>query len=126
MDQQQLDRFIARYVAMWHEPDAARRRAIVQELWAADGENRSRRFDIRGYDAIVARVKGAHDEWVAEKGFVFRPSGNTDAFDGVVKFFWEMVPKDGGAREALGLDLFVLQDDGRIRSLYQFVEPSAT
>jgi len=126
MDQQQLDRFIARYVAMWHEPDAARRRAIVQELWAADGENRSRRFDIRGYDAIVARVKRAHDEWVAEKGFVFRPSGNTDTFDGVVKFFWEMVPKDGGAREALGLDLFVLQDDGRIRSLYQFVEPSAT
>jgi hypothetical protein len=123
MDQQQLERFIARYVCMWHEPDAQRRSDIVQDLWAEDGENRSRRFAIQGHEAIVARVARAHDEWVAQKGFVFRPVGNTDVLGDVVKFVWEMVPKNGGAREALGLDVFLLQSDGRIRALYQFAEP---
>ena len=123
MDQQQLDGFIGRYVGMWHEPDASRRGEIVRELWTSDAENCSRRFAIRGLDAIVARVTRAHDEWVAAKGFVFRPIGNTDTFGNVVKFFWEMVPKNGGPREALGLDIFVLADDGRIRALYQFAEP---
>jgi hypothetical protein len=123
MDPQQLERFIARYVAMWHEPDPQQRRAIVAELWADDAENCSRKFAIRGLDAIVARVTRAHDEWVAQKGFVFRPAGNTDALDGVVKFLWEMVPRNGGPREALGLDVFLLQEDGRIRALYQFAEP---
>ena len=123
MEQRQLDGFIARYVGMWHEPDANRRREIVQDLWATDGENRSRRLAIQGHEAIVARVTRAHDEWVAQKGFVFRPAGNTDALGDVVKFLWEMVPKDGGARAALGLDIFVLHADGRIRALYQFAEP---
>jgi hypothetical protein len=125
MDQQQLDAFVARYVGMWHEADPQRRRAIVSELWAGDAENCSRRFAIRGLEAIVARVTRAHDEWVAQKGFVFRPVGNADALENVVKFFWEMVPRDGGPREALGLDIFVLQPDGRIRALYQFAEPLA-
>jgi len=123
MDQQQLDGFIGRYVGMWHEPDALRRSEIVRQLWADDAENCSRRFVIRGLDAIVARVARAHDEWVAGKGFVFRAIGNTDALGNVVKFFWEMVPKHGGPREALGLDIFVLAEDGRIRALYQFAEP---
>lgn len=123
MDPDALLTFIARYVGMWHEPDAARRRAIVEQLWAPDAENTSRRFASRGLEDIVARVARAHDEWVAQKHFVFRPVGNTDAVGNVVKFFWEMVPRDGGAREALGLDIFVLQEDGRIRALYQFAEP---
>ena len=124
MEHQTLDEFVARYVAMWHESDADLRRAIVQQLWADDAENTSRRFAIRGLEAIVARVTRAHDEWVAQKGFVFRPAGNTDRLGNVVKFLWEMVPKGGGPREALGLDIFVLQDDGRIRALYQFAEPT--
>src|SRR5262245_49459072 len=108
MTQDQLETFLARYVAMWHEPDADRRRGIVASLGADDAENVTRRFDVRGLDAIAARVMRAHDEWVAAKGFVFRPAGSADAHHNVVKFLWEMVPKAGGAVEARGLDIFVL------------------
>src|SRR5438046_2708704 len=58
---------------MWHEADPQRRRALVSELWASDAENCARRFAIRGLEAIVARVAHAHDEWVAQKGFVIPP-----------------------------------------------------
>jgi hypothetical protein len=123
MDREELDRFIERYVGMWHEPDPARRRAVVAGLWAEDAENYTGRLAARGLEEIVARVARAHDEWVATKGFVFRPAGNTDAHHHVVKFSWEMVPAAGGPVAARGLDLFVLRADGRIGALYQFAEP---
>ena len=59
---------------MWHEPDPARRRAVVAGLWAEDAENYTSRFAARGLEEIVARVARAHDEWVAAKGFIFRPA----------------------------------------------------
>lgn len=123
MDQSQLDSFIARYVSMWHEPDPQRRAEIVRGLWREDAENVTRKFVVRGLDEITARVTHAHEEWVASKGFVFEPTGNSDCHHNVVKFFWKMCPKAGGPIASLGLDIFVLAEDGRIRALYQFVEP---
>jgi hypothetical protein len=119
----QLEDFLQRYMAMWHEPDPARRRELVVRLWAEDAENTTSRFAARGLAEITARVTRAHDEWVAAKGFVFRPAGNTDSHGNVIKFLWEMVPAAGGPAEARGLDIFVLTDDRRIRTLYQFAEP---
>ncbi len=125
MDAEQLDAFINQYVSMWHEPDPVRRREIVGTLWAEDAENYTRSFVARGMDEIFARVSSAHEEWVASRGFVFRPTGNVGAHHHVIKFFWEMLPKTGGPIEARGLDIFVLREDGRIRALYQFSEPTA-
>jgi len=126
VNQEQLDNFIERYLAMWHEPDPERRREIVEALWAEDAENKSRKFAFHGHAEIIPRVTRAHDEYVASKGFVFRSSGNTDAHNNVVKFFWEMVPRNGGPIEARGLDVFVLREDGRIGALYHFLEPLST
>lgn len=125
MDKKQLDEFITRYVSMWHEPDSARRRDLVVGLWAEDAENYTHKFVVRGIDEIIARVTRAHEEWVASKGYVFQPAGNTDSHHNLVKFFWQMLPKTGGPIVAQGLDVFVLREDGRIRALYQFSEPAA-
>lgn len=125
MDTIQREDFLGRYMAMWHEPDAARRRALVQELWAEDAENLTRNFTARGMEAIVARVAKAHEEWVARQGFIFRPAGPADSHNHLIRFTWEMVPRAGGPAEARGLDIFVLGEDARIRSLYQFAEPLA-
>ena len=108
---------------MWHEPDAARRHEIVRGLWADDAENYSRAFVVRGLAEIIARVDRAHHDWVATRGFVFRPVGDAGTHHHLVKFHWEMLPGAGGPIEARGLDIFVLRDDARIASLYQFGEP---
>ena len=129
MDHTQIDSFITRYMAMWHEPDAQRRHAIVRSLWAEDAENITRRFSAHGMAEIIARVDRAHHEWVADRHFIFRPrsgagaAGAVDAHNQLVKFSWEMLPRDGGAIEARGLDVFQLRQDGRIGALYQFAEP---
>ena len=126
MDQEAITTFIHDYVAMWHEHDPQRRHEIVRRLWAADAENASRTFVVRGLAEITGRVDRAHAQWVVEKGFVFRPLDPAAPADGhhdVVRFRWEMVPQAGGAAAARGLDIFVLRDDGRIGALYQFGEP---
>lgn len=123
MDPQQLDAFLASYLAMWHEQDAARRHALIHELWASDAENITRSFTAAGIGQIVQRVDRAHAEWVSRQDFVFRPCGTADAHNNLVRFSWEMLPRAGGAIEAKGLDILVLNTTGKIRSLYQFAEP---
>lgn len=115
--------FIDRYVAMWYEPDAARRRATIKELWAADGADVMRTLDARGYEAIEARVTTAHEKWVKQGGFVFRSLNNVASHHNVVKFNWEMVPAAGGKAEAVGFDFFILDGNGRIKLVYQFGGP---
>jgi uncharacterized protein len=123
MTREEVDQFISRYVSMWHEPDPETRRQMVIGLWAADAENHTSRYSIRGHDEIIPRVTRAHEDYVASKGYYFRSAGNTDWRHNVIKFFWEMLPHGGGPIEARGLDIFVLNEDGRIGALYQFGEP---
>ena len=44
--------FVKRYVALWNEPKAARRRQTIEELWTADGANYTPSIQAVGYDAI--------------------------------------------------------------------------
>ena len=123
MDAIAINNFIARYIGMWHESDPERRHRVVRELWAEDAENITRRFTVRGLAEIIARVDRAHEEWVAGRGFLFRPWVAPDGHNHLIRFRWEMLPRNGGPIEARGLDIFVLDAGDRIRSLYQFAEP---
>lgn len=123
MDTNQTDALLTRYMAMWHETDAERRHAIIDSLFARKAENFTRTMQMRGLAEITGRVDRSHTEWVANKGFIFRPTCNTDSHNHLIKFNWEMVPKAGGAAQARGLDVMVLDGEGRIQALYQFNEP---
>lgn len=128
-----------RYVAVWNEPDAERRRAAIHELWSADAVHvlqppreilqttERLGFDrlvleARGHHALEFRVTRAYEEFVAPDTFVFRSRGNADRLHDVVKFNWEMVPRDGGEVAGVGLEILVLGSDGRIVTDYQFIE----
>jgi len=111
-----------RYVAVWNERDAQARRRRLAELWRADGRTCYRELDSRGHAAIEQRVASAHEKWVRDGGFVFRPrsiAGHRRA----VQLVWEMLPAGGGAVAGDGLNVLVLDDDGRIREDCQFPEP---
>jgi hypothetical protein len=128
-----------RYVAVWNEPDPARRRAAIRELWSADATHvlqppdqmrtaaAGLGFDrlvlqARGHDALEARVTRSHQEFVAPGRFVFRSRGDADRLHDVVKFHWEMAHRDGGAVAGVGLEILLLGPDGRIERDFQFIE----
>ncbi|GIG45373.1 hypothetical protein Dsi01nite_034140 [Dactylosporangium siamense] len=128
-----------RYVAVWSEPDADRRRAAIRELWADDAvhvlqaplELREAAaglgfdqlvLEARGHAELESRVTRAYQEFVAPGTFVFQAAGAAERLREVVKFRWVMVPRDGGDPVGAGLEFLVLGPDGRIVSDYQFIE----
>jgi hypothetical protein len=128
-----------RYVALWNEPDADRRRAAVAELWTEDGAHilqppqdvrdaaaapgigLTALFEARGHAALEARATSAHTEFIASGDYRFRRRDDVERLADVVKFSWEMVTRDGEVAGA-GLEFLVLAPDGRIRTDYQFIE----
>jgi hypothetical protein len=127
-----------KYLALWNEPDADRRRRMIAELWTEDGRHilqppqeireiaaqpgigLTAILEARGYEEIEARVASAHEHWVGSEGLSFGGRDDADRLGDVVKFHWEAVAKDGEVF-AVGLSFLVLAADGRIERDYTFV-----
>ncbi|CCK26802.1 hypothetical protein BN159_2423 [Streptomyces davaonensis JCM 4913] len=125
------------YVAQWNAKDAAERRAAIERLWSEDGTHilqppleireiaAGLGFDhptlrAQGYDAIETRVTRSYEEFVAQKGYAFRLSGDAVRLDRLVKFAWDTVLAETGEVLGGGLEILELDDDGRIRTDYMF------
>jgi hypothetical protein len=127
-----------KYLALWNEPDADRRRRMIAELWAEDGRHvlqppqeiraiaaqagigLTAILEARGYEEIEARVASAYEHWVGSEGLSFRGRDDAERLGDVVKFHWEAVANNGELF-AVGLDFLVLAADGRIERDYTFV-----
>ncbi len=127
-----------KYVALWNEPDADRRRRIIAELWTEDGRHilqppqeiraiaarpglaLTAILEARGYEEIESRAASVYEHWVGSEGLSFRRHDDAERLGDVVKFHWEAVGKDGEV-VAVGLDFLVLAADGRIERDYTFV-----
>jgi hypothetical protein len=114
--------FVARYIAIWNEPDEALRKSLIAQLWADDGAHFTPTTEARGHDAIAARIARAFERFVQPGEFRFRALDNIDAHHGTIKFNWAMEPVSGGMVQAVGFDFFVLDECDRIRADYQFIE----
>jgi SnoaL-like domain len=128
-----------RYVEMWNEPDAERRRETIAKLWSSDAVHRLEPpqevretaaglrtyalFEVRGHDELEARVRRAYEQFVEPGQFVFRRRGDGQRVGDTAKVAWEMVPAGGGDVAGSGVDFLVLDPDGRIRLDYQFIDP---
>ena len=132
------ERLADRYMALWNEPDAVRRRRMIAELWTEEGRHilqppqeirgiaarpglaLTAILEARGYEEIEARAASAYEHWVGSEGLSFRGRDDAERLGDVVKFHWEAVAK-GGELFAVGLNFLVLAADGRIERDYTFV-----
>jgi hypothetical protein len=127
-----------RYLALWNEPDADRRRRTIAELWTQDarhfvqppqeiraiaaqpGIGLTAILEARGHEEIEARVASAYEHWVGSEGLSFRRRDDAERLGDVLKFHWEALDKDGELF-AVGLHVLVLAADGKIERDYTFV-----
>ena len=119
----EMELLAARYVGMWNEVDPVRRRAIIASLFSDNVAHFTKSKTAHGHAGMEQRVIGSHDNWVRDGGCEFRVTGQPNGHHDVVRFGWQMVPAGGGAPIALGSDVVILAEDGRIRLDYQFNEP---
>lgn len=120
-----IDELANQYVAVWNEPDALKRRRDIEQLWAQDGLHFTPTREVKGYDALEARVEEAHNTYVRDQGFVFRVSGDPLGHHGVIKFSWVMVDPKSEAISTAGSDVLHLDESGYITTDHQFIEPLA-
>ncbi len=127
-----------KYLALWNEPDADRRRRMIAELWTEDGRHilqppqeiraiaaqpglaMTATLKAQGYKEIEARAASVYEHWIGSEGLSFRGRDDADRLADVVKLHWEAVAKDGTVF-AVGLSFLVLAANGRIERDYTFV-----
>lgn len=135
----QAEQLADRYVALWNEPDADRRRRMIAQLWTDDGAEMLQppqeireiaaspgiglavTLEARGHAELEARAATSYEHWVCSERLSFRGRDDVDRLNDVVKFHWEAVSPDGEP-VAVGLVFLVLGADGRIERDYVFIE----
>jgi hypothetical protein len=111
---------VQRYLDNWNETDPAARRAAVAAVWADDGSYVDPLVSVAGHDQIAGVIGAFHEQM---PGYVFRLlDDNVDSHHNVARFWWELVPAAGGESVAIGFDVAVTGDDGRIENVLGFLD----
>jgi hypothetical protein len=108
-----------RYIAVWNEADAERRRAAIAELWTEDGGYTDPLADVTGHDGIEAVISGARAQF---PGFAFSLLGAVDGHHDVARFQWGLAPEGAAEPVVIGFDVAVVAEDGRLRSVLGFLD----
>jgi hypothetical protein len=109
---------VERYLAVWNETDAARRRELIAQTWTEGASYRDPLMQGDGHAGIDALVQGVHQQF---PGYRFRQVGAVDGHHTYVRFAWELGPQDGPAPIA-GSDVAILAPDGRVQSVIGFLD----
>lgn len=109
------------YIAAWNETDPAARRDLIARVFADDADYVDPQMEGRGHDGIDALIAGVQEQF---PGFAFTLAVAPDAHHDRVRFSWHLAPA-GGEPVALGLDVAMLDADGRMASVTGFLETVA-
>lgn len=114
----QITPVIDRYIAVWNESDASRRRDLIAQTWTEDAHYVDPLVNAEGRDAIDATVAAAQAQF---PGHVFRLAGPIDTHHNLARFTWELVPEGGNDAVAIGFDVALLAD-GQLQDVYGFLD----
>jgi hypothetical protein len=104
-----------RYIAMWNEADAARRRDLIAATWTADGSYVDPVMQSDGHAGLDAMVKSVQERF---PGHRFTRTSEVDAHHDRIRFSWELGP-EGGVAIVKGVDFGVIAGD-RLRAITGF------
>jgi hypothetical protein len=111
---------VERYLDTWNETDPDVRRAALATVWTDDGTYVDPLATVTGRDEISELIGAVHEQ---VPGHVFRLlDRDVDSHHNVMRFWWELVPQAGGDSLAIGFDVAVTGDDGRIGRVLGFLD----
>ncbi len=110
---------VARYLAAWNAADERELGSAVAAAWAEDGSYTDPLADVRGHEQIAALITATRKQF---PGFAFRPAGAVDGHHDTARFGWELAGEGDGPAPVAGFDVITLDDEGRIRSVYGFLD----
>ncbi|MFJ9173351.1 nuclear transport factor 2 family protein [Streptomyces sp. NPDC102360] len=109
------------YLATWNA-QAEQRTKLIAEHWASDATYTDPLAEVAGHAALDALIDGVHQQF---PGCVFTPVGEVDAHHRQLRFQWGLGP-EGAEPLAIGFDVLVLDDEGRIQDVRGFLDKVPT
>ncbi|MFF2199934.1 nuclear transport factor 2 family protein [Streptomyces sp. NPDC058145] len=110
---------VSRYLDIWNEADADKRAAAIAELFTADAPYIDPLAAVEGPEGFGAVVAGARDQF---KGLTFELHGTVDAHHNQARFQWGLVTEPGAEPIAIGFDVLVTNEQGKIQGVYGFLD----
>ena len=107
---------VDRYIAVWNETDAARRRGLIARTFVQDASYLDPMLRGDGRDGIDAMVKAVHEKY---PGYKFARTSDVDSHNDRARFSWELAP-EGGPFLVKGIDFATLSSDGLMHSVTGF------
>ena len=104
------------YLQAWNTTDPVVRSATVAAVYAVDARVCDPLFEVAGHEQLTALFAHFHEAYAGAK---FRQKGAIDAHHQLLRWGWEMVGADGAVMLD-GLDVGVLDDDGKLASVAGF------
>ncbi|MCK1794569.1 nuclear transport factor 2 family protein [Streptomyces sp. XM4193] len=114
-----LNAVVERYLDIWNEPDAERRAKAISEQFTEDAVYVDPLASVAGHDGMGAVVQGAQEQFA---GLRFELLGEVDAHHNIARFRWGLVAQAGAEPIAIGFDVAVTTEDGRIQGVYGFLD----
>ncbi|MEU9578492.1 MULTISPECIES: nuclear transport factor 2 family protein [Streptomyces] len=114
-----LTQTVTQYLALWNETDAEKRAAGIAELFAPGAPYIDPLAAVEGHDGVGAVIAGAQEQF---KGLSFELHGAVDTHHNIARFQWGLVTEAGAEPVAIGFDVLVTGDDGRINGVYGFLD----
>ncbi|WP_198964139.1 nuclear transport factor 2 family protein [Bradyrhizobium sp. Y36] len=106
-----------RYIELWNERTAGRRRELLGEDWTNDASYVDPLMKGDGHDGVEALIAGVQQRF---PDFKFSLIGEPNGYGDHIRFSWGLGP-DGADSPIKGTDFAVLKD-GRIRSVTGFLD----
>ena len=116
-DTTDLTALVDRYIAMWNEPDSARRRALIARTWTEGASYLDPMMQGDGRSGIDAMVEGVQQRF---PGHRFRRTSEVDAHHDRLRFCWELAPESGPAL-VKGTDIGLVAE-GRLAAVTGFFD----
>lgn len=116
-----LERLIDTYCSAWNEPDAGRRKTLLDAVWNAGATYTDPRAHAVGVEALAAHIGRILEGRPGAK--VIRTSA-IDEHHGLVRFAWRLVEADGNPLPE-GIDFAEITPGGRIARIVGFFGPLA-
>jgi hypothetical protein len=113
-----MNELIDRYLATWNETDPVKRRALIDEVFSPEASYLDPMAQARGREEIDATIGAVQAQF---PGWVFTGAGPVDAHHQQARFTWALGPA-GGDPVVVGFDVAVADGDGRLSTVYGFLD----
>lgn len=107
-----------RYLDAWNETDPAKRREIVEEVFAPDAVYTDPLGSVSGHEGIDGFIAGAQQQFA---GLTFELGGVVDGHHDIARFTWHLGPEGAVEPLAIGFDVVTVAG-GRISRVAGFLD----